>query len=144
MAEPMDHNLRHLICGKNIYDCTQAHILYDFHVPCRHQEEERHRLFLIHAASVMACLPYSVPSLMELASFFLWSISSFPFAAVVVAKSATKAGSSPAGIATAIGFVPSNRSIEKVGATKGDAFVIAIPIISCSSAIIAWAPAIPK
>ena len=36
-------------------------------------------------------------------------------AAVVVAKSATKGGCLSAGIATAIGFVPSNRSIENIG-----------------------------
>jgi hypothetical protein len=70
--------------------------------------------------------------------FFLCSISSLPLAAVVVAKSATNAGCLPAGIATAIGFVPSILSLEKVGATNADALVMAIPIISFSNAIIAW------
>ena len=69
--------------------------------------------------------------------FFRCNISSLPLAAVVVARSATKAGSMPAGAATQIGFVPSILSIEKVGATNGLAFVIAMPIISFFNAIIA-------
>jgi len=40
--------------------------------------------------------------------------------------------------------VDNNRSIENVGATSGLALVMAIPIISCCKAIIAWYPAIPK
>ena len=47
------------------------------------------------------------------------------------------AGSIPAGATTQIGLVPSIRSIEKVGATNGLAFVIAMPIISYSKAIMA-------
>ena len=71
------------------------------------------------------------------ALFFLCDISSFPLAAVVVAKSATNGGCSPAGMATAIGLVPNILSLEKVGDTKAEAFVIAIPIISWGIAIIA-------
>ena len=55
----------------------------------------------------------------------------------VVAKSATKGGSVPAGMATAIGFVPKSLSTENVGATRGEAFVMAMPIISLPKAIMA-------
>jgi predicted alpha-1,2-mannosidase len=46
-------------------------------------------------------------------------------------------GCSFAGMATAIGLVPSIFSTEKVGATNALAFVMAMPIISCCKAIIA-------
>ena len=49
-----------------------------------------------------------------------------------------------AGMATAMGFVPNILSTEKVGATKADAFVMAIPIIPCCKAIMACEPAMPK
>ena len=44
----------------------------------------------------------------------------------------------------AMGLVPSRGSAPKVGTTDGGQLVIQTPIISCSSASIAWYDAIPK
>src|SRR5687767_5072514 len=64
-------------------------------------------------------------------------------ATVLVAASYTKGGSSPAGAANAIGFVPSRGSAPNVGSTLGGHEVMQTPIMSCSRAIMAWYEAMP-
>ena len=119
MAEPRDHNSRRLVQQKKYQRQHPKHILCDCHVHDRHLSgnnapppfnswgfvEGLPSLFCIHPKGATP--------------FLRCNISNLPFAAVVVAISATKAGSFPAGIATQIGFVPSNRSTEKVGDTNG-------------------------
>ena len=62
--------------------------------------------------------------------------SLFP-ATVLVAASKTNGGSLSAGAARAMGFVPSRGSAPKVGSTLGGQEVMQVPIMSCSSAIMA-------
>jgi hypothetical protein len=76
---------------------------------------------------------------------FLQATTAWPSEAVLVAMSSRKGRLRLAGAATAIGFVPSFGSAPKVGTTEGSAtFVVTTPIMPCSAAIDAYAPAAPK
>ena len=59
-------------------------------------------------------------------------------ATVLVAASNTKGASLRDGTAMAMGLVPSRGSAPKVGTTDGGQLVMHTPIMSCSSAIMAW------
>ena len=73
-----------------------------------------------------------------------WYVSNLPAETTDVAASKMKGVPSVVGAATAIGFDPNRGSAPPAGNTIGPVFVMLMPIMSCSSARVAYTPAAPK
>ena len=131
MVAPRDHNSRHLRIAEKI--STTDPSAYPLWLPCSLSPPKGSNAprLSTHVDLYLDRRSYPEPNLLVHLHFFVEGFQALPLAAVVVARSATKGASLPAGIATHIGFVPNSLSTENVGATNGLALVIEIPIISC-------------
>ena len=110
-----------------------VHSLYGCHVHDHHPTATMRHLLSVRADWWKSCHLYPGSSPPEPADFFAEVFPVYHSQQLLLPGQQQRAGSLPAGIATHIGFVPNNLSTEKVGATNALAFVIAMPIISCSN-----------